>query len=126
MSKGFFMELNQNVLNDFCLYLKKVKFTNILQDLKLEYNDDECPFIYLALIKIKKSQQRKGYGSAVMSEIIKLADTHQIEVRLYATTLYGAELKRLYGFYRKHGFVLIKNNNDGKFIYRPKKIHHKL
>jgi len=120
------MELNQNVLNDFCLYLKKVKFTNILQDLKLEYNDDECPFIYLALIKIKKSQQRKGYGSAVMSEIIKLADTHQIEVRLYATTLYGAELKRLYGFYRKHGFVLIKNNNDGKFTYRPKKIHHKL
>jgi len=116
--------LNQNVLNEFMLNLKKIKFPNKIQEIKLEYNaEEECPFIYLAIIKIKKSQRNLGYGSAVMSEIIKLADQHQLEIRLYATNIFGAELKRLYGFYRKHGFVLIKHNNDGKFVYRPVKKH---
>lgn len=116
-------ELNQNVLREYSLYLKKVKYPSILQDLKLEYNtDEECPFIYLGLIKIRKSQRHKGYGSQVMSDIIKLADDCQIEIRLYAADIYGTDLPVLYRFYHKHGFVLIKNNNDGNFIYRPKKM----
>jgi len=114
--------LDQNVLKDYSFYLKKVKYPSILQDLKLEYNtDEECPFIYLGLIKIRKSQRHKGYGSLIMSDIIKLADDCQIEIRLYAADIYGTDLPALYRFYRKHGFVLIKNNNDGKFVYRPKK-----
>jgi hypothetical protein len=72
-------------------------------------------------IKIKKSQQLKGYGSTVMSEIIKLANEHNVRIQLYATSVFGADLKRLYGFYRKYRFVLIKNNNDGHMIYFPKK-----
>jgi hypothetical protein len=40
---------------------------------------------------------------------------------LYATNIYGSELRRLYAFYRKHGFVLINNNKDGNFVYRPVK-----
>jgi len=42
-------------------------------------------------------------------------------VVLYATNIFGIDTKVLYKFYRKNGFVLIKNNKDGKFIYRPKK-----
>jgi predicted GNAT family N-acyltransferase len=115
--------MDQIVLKEFCTQLKKIKYKNVLQELKLEYNtDEECPFIYLGLIKIKKSQQCQGYGSSVMSDIIKLSDREQIELRLYATNIYGSELKRLYGFYRKHGFVLTGNNKDSKFVYRPKKI----
>lgn len=122
--------LNQNVLNNHISYLKKIKYKNILQELKLEYTIDEPPedpepYIYLVLIKIKKSQQCKGYGSAVMSEVCRLADEYHINIILFATNLFGADLKRLYTFYRKHGFVLIKKNNDGKFVYRPIKKHIK-
>jgi len=56
-----------------------------------------------------------------MSEIIKLANEHNVRIQLYATSVFGADLKRLYGFYRKYRFVLIKNNNDGHMIYFPKK-----
>lgn len=118
--------VTQKQLDEFVFYLKRVKYLNKIQDLKLEYNNDECPYIYLVLIKIKKSQRGKGYGSAVLSDILNFADENQIEIRLYATNIYGADLRRLYGFYRKHGLVLIKNNNDGKFVYRPTKRYTKL
>jgi len=113
--------LNQNVLDEQILYLK-TKYKSIVQDLKLEHCTDESgDYIYLVCIKIKKSQQLKGYGSIVMSEIIKLANEHNVRIQLYATSVFGADLKRLYGFYRKYRFVLIKNNNDGHMIYFPKK-----
>jgi GNAT superfamily N-acetyltransferase len=114
--------MNQIVLKEFTTNLKKVKYKNVLQSLTLEYNTDQAiPYIYLGLIKIKKSQQCQGYGSAVMSDVLKLADQEQLEIRLYATNIYGSELRRLYAFYRKHGFVLINNNKDGNFVYRPVK-----
>jgi GNAT superfamily N-acetyltransferase len=115
--------VTQKQLDEFVFYLKRQKYCNKIQDLKLEYcyDNGEPPYIYLALVQIKKSQRNLGYGSAVLSDIINFADEHQIEIRLYATNIYGADLRRLYGFYRKHGLVLIKNNNDGKFVYRPKK-----
>jgi GNAT superfamily N-acetyltransferase len=116
------MELNQNVLEEHISYLKKVKYKNIIQDLKLEHCTDEAgEYIYLVCIKIKKSQQLKGYGAAVMSEVLQLADKHNVRIRLYATNIFGAELKRLYGFYRKLGFVLIKKCNDGEMLYFPSK-----
>lgn len=118
--KGFFM-LNQNVLDELIKNLK-TKYKSIVQDLRLEYcTDEDGDYIYLVCIKIKKSQQVKGYGSIVMSEIVQLADQHNVRIQLYATSVFGAELKRLYGFYRKYRFVLIKNNNDGHMIYFPKK-----
>jgi len=115
------MLLNQDILDDLIFNLKKVKYKNIIQNLKLEYKElNECPYIYLALINIKKSQQNKGWGSIIMSEIITLANKYNIQIQLYATTIYGANKRRLYAFYRKHGFVLTRKNIDGRFIYKPK------
>jgi GNAT superfamily N-acetyltransferase len=120
-------ELNQNVLNQFRLFLIKTKYKNVLKELTLEHcTDDQGMYIQLNCIQIKKSQKSKGYGSAVMSEIVQYADLHNVRIRLYATNIFGAELKRLYGFYRKHGFVLIKNNNDGHMVYYPKKRQKKV
>jgi GNAT superfamily N-acetyltransferase len=114
--------LNQNVLDERISYLKKIKYKNIISDLKLEHcTDEDGEYIYLVCIKIKKSQQLKGYGGAAMSEVIQLADQHNVRIRLYATNIFGAELKRLYGFYQKLGFILIKKTNDGEMIYFPKK-----
>jgi GNAT superfamily N-acetyltransferase len=114
--------LNQNVLNQYSSYLKKDKYKNKISDLKLElYDDEDGDYIYLVCIKIKKSQQLKGYGSAVMSDIIQLADRYNVRIRLYATNIFGAELKRLYSFYQKLGFILIKKCNDGEMLYYPQK-----
>ena len=97
-------------------------YAGILEDLKLVYNDDddECPYIYLEIIKIKKKYRSQGYGSAVLQQIVQFADEHNVQIELYATNIFGIDLKVLYKFYRKNGFVLVKNNKDGKFIYRPK------
>jgi GNAT superfamily N-acetyltransferase len=118
--------LNQNVLNQFRLFLIKTKYKNVLKELTLEHcTDDDGMYIMLNCIQIKKSQRNKGYGSAVMSEIVQYADSHNVRIRLYVTDLFGSDLKQLYEFYRKHGFVLIKTDNDGHMIYYPKKMKKK-
>jgi N-acetylglutamate synthase-like GNAT family acetyltransferase len=114
--------LNQNVLDNLISYLKKDKYKSIIKELKLEHcTDDSGDYICLTCIKIKKYQQCKGYGSVIMSEIIKFADEHNVRIILYATNIFGSELKRLYEFYRKFGFVLIKKDNDGQMLYYPEK-----
>lgn len=111
------MELTQQTLDERTSYLK-IKYKNILQELKLEHcTDEHGEFIQLVLIKIKKSQRLKGYGSAVLSEITCVADNHNVRIKLWATDVYGSNLKRLYGFYLKHGFTLIKEPNVGEMIY---------
>lgn len=124
--RGIFIMINQNVLDEHISYLK-TKYKNKIQDLKLEHCTDEYgDYIYLVCIKIKKSQKLKGYGTAVLSEIIDLADNHNVRIILYATNIFGADLNRLYTFYIRHGFVLIKKDNDGKMIYQPIKRYNKL
>jgi len=114
------MKLNQDVLNELTFYLKTVKYKNKIQTLTLEHcTDTDGHYIYLVCIKIKKSQANKGYGQAVMSEILKVADLHNVRIRLYATNVFGADLNRLYSFYQKLGFVLIKNHNIGEMLYYP-------
>jgi hypothetical protein len=78
-------------------------------------------YIYLISIKIKESQKLKGWGSVIISNIIQLADEYNVRIKLWITNIYGSDLKRLYSFYRKFGFVLIKNINDGYMIYYSKK-----
>lgn len=118
--------LNQNVLDEFISYLK-TKYKNIIHQITLEHcTDDYGDYINLILIKIKKSQRRKGYGSAIMYELCAIADSHNVRVKLYAVNIYGTDLKALYAFYGKHGFVLIKNdilikNSMDEMIYYPLK-----
>jgi GNAT superfamily N-acetyltransferase len=114
------MKLNQEILNDYISYLKKEKYKNLIQDLKLEYCTDDENYIHLILIKIKKSQRKKGYGNALLSDIVQLADKYNVLIKLYVTNIYGTDLNVLYEFYKKHGFFLIKDNNDGHMIYKPK------
>jgi GNAT superfamily N-acetyltransferase len=114
--------ISQDILNELVYNIKRIKFKNIIQDLKLEYCEDiDGDYIYLVLINIKKSQRRNGYGAAVLSEIIKAADNHGVRIRLWATNVYGSDLKQLYGFYRKHGFVFVDNDSEGHMVYYPDK-----
>lgn len=115
-------QLNQNVLDEFISYLKKDKYKNKIQELKMEHcTDEDGVYIYLVCIKIKKSQQKKGYGGAIMDEIVQLADKHNVRVKLWVSNVFGTDLKVLYEFYRKHGFFLINKDNDGHMIYFPAK-----
>jgi N-acetylglutamate synthase-like GNAT family acetyltransferase len=112
----------QNVLNQFRLFLIKNKYKNVLKTLLLEHcTDDEGDYIQLNCIQIKPSLRNKGYGNLVMSDIVQYADNQNVRIRLYVTNLFGAVVERLYGFYQKHGFVLIKKDNDGHMMRYPKK-----
>lgn len=115
--------LTQNVLDELISNLKTIKYRNIIQDLKLEYCvDNRGDYIYLVLINIKKSKRESGYGSIVLNEVIKIADEYNVRIRLWATDGYGSEIKRLYRFYRRHGFIAVKNNISGHMQYYPDKL----
>jgi len=120
------MTVDQQVLDDFNKEIK-IKYRNKIQDLKIEYCQDELgDYIYLVCIKIKKSQKNQGYGSLVMSEVVNLADSSSLRVKLWVTNIFGANIDRLYEFYKKHGFVLVRTDNDGHMIYFPRKTCRKL
>lgn len=117
--------INQNILNDFSLNLKKNKYKNKLQDLILEYcTDIKGEYIYLVKIRIKKSIRNSGYGSLILSELINFANTHNVRIILYPSDTLGSDINRLHEFYIKHGFFLIKKENDNYMIYNPKQIVH--
>lgn len=112
--------LTQEVLDKHILYLKKNKLKNKIQELKLEYcTDNKGDYIYLVRIIIKKSLRNTGYGSLVLSEIINLANEYNVRIKLWVNNSLGGDSKRLYEFYGKHGFFLIKKDNDGYMIYNP-------
>ena len=112
--------IDDNVLKEFADYLIKIRYENVLKELKIDcWQDDMGLYINLNVILIKKSYRNKGWGSIVLKDIIQLADLHNVRVKLYCTNLYGADLNRLYEFYERHGFVLIKDNNDGHMIHYP-------
>ena len=114
--------MEEIVLLDFQTFLNKNN-KNVLHELKLEHcTDEQGEYINLNVLRIKKNQKNKGYGSLILGEIVQFADNENVRIKLLATNLWGSEIKRLYEFYKKHGFVLIKNENDGKMIYYPKKI----
>jgi GNAT superfamily N-acetyltransferase len=111
--------LNQNVLNEFVLNLK-VKYKNKIEHLELKYQiDDYGECINLAPIKIKRSQRETGYGAAIMSDIINLADRNNVRIILYTTN----DLKRLYEFYGKLGFVLMKATDDHMIYFPSNNVH---
>jgi GNAT superfamily N-acetyltransferase len=112
-------KLTQAVLRKFSLDLRK-KYL-VIQNLSLIIQD--CPatnvrYIELMFIKIKKSQQHRGYGSIVLSAIVGLADSNNIQVRLTPAAMYGTDIQALYGFYLKNGFSYY---DDKTMIYYPKK-----
>jgi len=122
MQEDFFMAMTQIILDEFVKTLK-TKYKNKIETLSLEHcRDDQHEYILLRLIKVKKSQREKGYGHALMSEICHLADLYSIKIKLWVTNVFGMDLKRLYMFYKKHGFVLISKANDGEMLYYNKAI----
>jgi hypothetical protein len=113
------MITNENKLNDFILNLKH-KYKNRIQDIQItQCTDSLGTYLKLVLIKIKRSQRNVGYGSTILGELCSFADT--INVRIFIKGLYanGHTLKRLYDFYSKQGFVLIKKGFEGEMIYYP-------
>jgi GNAT superfamily N-acetyltransferase len=111
--------LTKIALKEFVSYLKNVQYKNVLRVLKLEYctDDDNTVFLHLNIIKIKKPFQCKGYGSQIMSDIVRFANNNNVRIELYASTIFGSELQRLYKFYSKFGFTKVVNDKDHKMIY---------
>jgi GNAT superfamily N-acetyltransferase len=104
------LTVNQNLVDEFVFYLKDVKFRNKIQNLKLEYQYPitKCDgWLYLALIIIKKSKRNQGIGSEIIKEIIKFADTYNLEIKLWPSDKHGSDYNRLIKFYENLGFFLI-------------------
>ena len=120
------MELTQDILKQYCLYLKNVKYTGIVQDIKLEHctdiDDDDNLIegdhhILLRLIRIRKPMRNKGFGSIVLKDIINFAENYNVRIILYVSEKYGSNISRLYRFYEKFGFIRIANDSDKKMVY---------
>jgi len=104
--------LTQYDVDQFILALKSKH--PVLQVLRIELQEDG---LFLQSVLIKKSQRNKGYGHAIMSEITTYANVHQVSITLWVTDIYGSDLKRLFNFYRKNDFFLIKPD---QMRYSPK------
>lgn len=111
--------LNQGILDTFIDYIVKTKYKNKIQKLKIDYIDDT---MYIKSFLIKKNVRNKGFGSAVINFLIKIADAYNVRIKFDTFT----NLKRLQTFYIKNGFALIKNNGNCHLMYYPKNIKEKL
>jgi len=114
--------LNQKILNEYVFFLKKVKYKNIIQTLKLEYClDEDGDYVYLVIIVVKKSKRKMGYGNSIMKDIIQLANNYNVRIKLWVSDMYGTDYNVLFNFYKKHGFKLINDKNEKEMIFYPKK-----
>lgn len=108
--------LNQKQLDQFVSYLKNHKFRNKILNLNLEHcTDDDGDYIFINRFLIKKNVRRLGYGSAIIYNLIKVADEYNVRIVFNLDVKY----KPLQEFYLKNGFVLIKKDSD-YFVYFPK------
>ena len=108
-----------SLIKNYVSYLKNITFKNKISELLINTEYDEVgEFINLLLIKIKPSQQKKGYGDAVIDSLLTFADNHNVRIKINLSNSQG-DKKRLIEFYRKHNFVLIKNS---EMTYFPKPI----
>jgi ribosomal protein S18 acetylase RimI-like enzyme len=98
----------------------KAIYKNIIKTFNVEYctDDNNNNYIYLYCIWIKKSQHKKGYGSTIMGELVKFADLHNVQIKLYVTDVFGVDTKVLYAFYHRLGFIVV-SYRDGEMIYYP-------
>jgi GNAT superfamily N-acetyltransferase len=110
--------ITQQILKDFQTIVRK-KYKGIVQEIVLEHcTDKQGDYINFNVLRIKPNNQNKGYGSLILSEVLRLADVENVRIRLLPTNLWGSDLKRLKQFCQKHGFV-----PDGdRMIYYPQKI----
>lgn len=119
------MELTQDILKQYCLSLKNIKFKGIVQDVKLEHCTDIDEdnliegdhYVLLRLIRIRKPMRNKGFGSIVLKDVINFLDNYNVRIVLYASEKYGSDITRLYKFYEKFGFVKVANDTDHKMLY---------
>jgi RimJ/RimL family protein N-acetyltransferase len=112
--------MTQTDVDEFVLSIK-TKYKKIVQTLTIEYytNDNNDNYIVLYFIRIAKSQQQKGYGSAIMGELTKFADYHNVRIKLSVTDVFGVSTKVLYAFYIRHGFTPVTESKYGQMIYYP-------
>jgi len=110
--------LSKIALRKFSTELKKVKYKHVLHELRLEYctDDNGYVFIHINVIKIKKPEQQKGWGTQVMYDILRFADEHNVRLELYVSNAFGSSIERLYRFYGKLGFIWVTGDKDGKMI----------
>jgi GNAT superfamily N-acetyltransferase len=112
--------MDQIVLDEFTGNVRD-KYKNKIQEISLEHcTDTEGDYINFNVLRIKKSQQGKGYGSSIMSAVIQLADRENVRVKLLVTNLWGSDTRQLREFVRKHGFTDAEVEKD-RMIYFPKK-----
>lgn len=113
------MTLTKIELKEFATGLKKIKYQNVLHEVKLEYckDDDGTVYINVNTIKIKKAERCKGYGNIIMQDIIRFANSHNVRIELYASIIFGSEICRLIKFYEKLGFVKVIEDKDNLMIH---------
>jgi hypothetical protein len=84
------------------------KYNDVLDELFITEKDD---YLRLHSIILKDGVKQSGYGTQIMSDIVKYADDNNKIVTLTASDSYGSNKGRLIKFYKRFGFVPNKGRN---------------
>lgn len=79
------------------------------EDYIKQFHPQDGEFIYIWFIGLRKTEQGKGVGSAMLGEIINKSNEQNIPIYLETST------ERNIGFYKKHGFEVY--HTSGKEIF---------
>jgi len=62
-------------------------------------------FLRIETLRLHPTNQGKGRGSAIMRDVNKFADAHDLRVGVTPDPVYGGNMQRLRRFYPRFGYV---------------------
>lgn len=81
-------------------------------DIKFElYLNNKNNTIYLTGFIVPIKMRNQGIGTSFMNDLINLADKYQYTIKLTPSNSYGGNVKRLFDFYKRFGFIRNKGKN---------------
>ena len=99
---------------DIFIYKILREYKGKLQTLCIDHliDSQEKHYLKLVSIVIKTEFRNQGIGKEIMNKIIKYAEAHNMNIKLWATDIFGTPIDQIIKFYEKFGFKKIDEDNN--------------
>lgn len=95
----------------------EISHPKVTCSMELRHGDE--PLLWLNLIAVPAALRGKGVAREILNTIIATADERGWSIRIEPSTGFGADLRRLVGWYRRVGFEL---SAPGLMMRRPRPV----